>query len=104
MIHLLPPLSLDGRFSTQDLPNELQLTLLNNMVVPRIVSSSMLPTIQEGDRLELSPPTSLTVGVIVVFRNDTPPRKHLHPKQKLRMPLHVFRHWLNKLPHHSSKW
>ena len=71
MIHLLPPLSLDGRFSTLDLPNELQLTLLNNMVVPRIVSSSMLPTIQEGDRLELSPPTSLTAGVIVVFRNDT---------------------------------
>lgn len=71
MIHLLPPLSLDGRFSTQDLPNELQLTLLNNMIMPRIVSSSMLPTIQEGDRLELSPPTSLTVGGIVVFRNDT---------------------------------
>ncbi|TKB95458.1 MAG: hypothetical protein E8D41_01545 [Nitrospira sp.] len=71
MIHLLPPLSLDGRFSTQDLPNELQLTLLNNMIMPRIVSSSMLPTIQEGDRLELSPPTSLTVGEIVVFRNNT---------------------------------
>ena len=71
MIHLLPPLSLDGRFSTQDLPNELQLTLLNNMIVPRIVSSSMLPTIQEDDRLELSPPTSLTVGGIVVFRHDT---------------------------------
>lgn len=71
MIHLLPPLSLDGCFSTQDLPNELQLTLLNNMIMPRIVSSSMLPTIQEGDRLELSPPTSLTAGVIVVFRNDT---------------------------------
>jgi hypothetical protein len=71
VIHLLPPLSLDGRFSTQDLPNELQLTLLNNMIMPRIASSSMLPTIQEGDRLELSPPTSLTVGVIVVFRNDT---------------------------------
>jgi hypothetical protein len=30
----------------------------------------MTPTIQEGDRLELSPPTSLTVGAIVVFRND----------------------------------
>jgi hypothetical protein len=71
VIHLLPPLSLDGLFSTLDLPNELQLTLLNNMIVPRIVSSSMLPTIQEGDRLELSPPTSLTVGGIVVFRNDT---------------------------------
>ena len=41
------------------------------MVVPRIVSSSMTPTIQEGDRLEPSPPTSLTVGAIVVFRNDT---------------------------------
>jgi hypothetical protein len=71
VIHLLPPLSLVGRFSTQDLPNELQLTLLNNMIMPRIVSSSMLPTIQEGDRLELSPPTSLAVGGIVVFRNDT---------------------------------
>ncbi|HSL02303.1 MAG TPA: S24/S26 family peptidase [Nitrospiraceae bacterium] len=71
MIHLLPPLTLDGRFSTQDLPNELQLVLLSDMIVPRIVSSSMMPTIQEGDRLELSPPTSLTVGEIVVFRNDT---------------------------------
>lgn len=41
------------------------------MIVPRIVSSSMMPTIQEGDRLALSPPTSLTVGAIVVFQNDT---------------------------------
>lgn len=40
------------------------------MVVPRIVSSSMTPTIQEGDRLELSPPSSLTVGAIVVFRTE----------------------------------
>ena len=71
MIHLLPPLTLDGRFSTQNLPDALHLPLLNSMVVPRIVSSSMTPTIQEGDRLELSPPTSLTVGAIVVFRNDT---------------------------------
>jgi hypothetical protein len=31
----------------------------------------MTPVIQEGDRLELSPPTSLTIGAIVVFRNDT---------------------------------
>ena len=30
----------------------------------------MTPTIQEDDRLELSPPTSLTVGAIVVFRHD----------------------------------
>lgn len=71
MIHLLAPLTLDSRFSAQDLPDELGLTLLNDMVVPRVVSSSMTPTIQEGDRLELGPPTSLTVGVIVVFRNDT---------------------------------
>ena len=71
MIHLLPPLTLDGRFSAQDLPDALHLPLLNSMVVPRIVSSSMTPTIQEGDRLELSPPTSLAVGAIVVFRNDT---------------------------------
>ena len=39
--------------------------------MPRIVSSSMAPTIQEGDRLELGPPTSLAVGAIVVFRHDT---------------------------------
>lgn len=71
MIHLLPSLTLDGRFSAQDLPDALQLPLLNSMVVPRIVSSSMTPTIQKGDRLVLSPPTSLTVGAIVVFRNDT---------------------------------
>lgn len=70
MIHLVPSLTLDGRFSAQDLPDVLQLPLLNNMVAPRIVSSSMTPTIQEDDRLELSPPTSLTVGAIVVFRHD----------------------------------
>jgi hypothetical protein len=71
VIHLFPSISLESRFTAQDVPDELQLPLLNSMVIPRIVSSSMLPTIQEGDRLELSPPTSLTVGGIVVFRNDT---------------------------------
>lgn len=71
MIQLLPPLTLDGRFSAQDLPDALQLPLLNNMAVPRIVSSSMTPTIQAGDRLELRPPIALVVGAIVVFRNDT---------------------------------
>ncbi len=71
MIQLLSPLTLDGRFSAQDLPDALQLPLLNNMVLPLIVSSSMTPTIQEGDRLELSPPAALVVGAIVVFRNDT---------------------------------
>jgi len=71
VIQLLPPLSLDGRFAVQDLPHELQLTLLNSIAVPRIVSSSMAPTIQAGDRLELSPLISLTVGSVVVFRNDS---------------------------------
>ena len=70
MIHLVPSLTLDGRFSAQDLPDALQMPLMSSMVVPRIVSSSMTPTIQEGDRLELSPPTSLTIGAIVVFRHD----------------------------------
>lgn len=71
MIQLLPPLTMDGRFTAQDLPDELQLPLLHSMVVPRIVSSSMSPTIQPGDRLELTLPTALTVGTIVVFRKDT---------------------------------
>jgi hypothetical protein len=70
VIHLVPALTLDGRFSARDLPDALQLPLLNSMVVPRIVSWSMTPTIQEGDRLELIPPTSLTIGAIVVFRHD----------------------------------
>ena len=78
MIHLLPPLTLDGRFSVQDLPDPLQLPLLQSMVTPRIVSSSMAPTIQEGDRLELGPPTSLAVGAIVVFRHDTHARLPPH--------------------------
>lgn len=71
MIHLLPPLTLDGRFAAQDLPDALQLPLLNNIVVPRIVSSSMTPTIQAGDRLELGSPTALAIGTIIVFRIDT---------------------------------
>jgi hypothetical protein len=71
VIYLLPPLTLTDRFTVQDLPDPLQLPLLQGMVTPRIVSSSMAPTIQEGDRLELGPPTSLAVGAIVVFRHDT---------------------------------
>lgn len=71
VIHLVPSLTLDGRFSAQDLPDELQLPLLNGIVVPRIVSSSMTPTIQEGDKLELGPPTSFTPGAIVIFRSDS---------------------------------
>ena len=51
MIQLLPSSGLDDRFAVQDLPDELQLPLLSNMVVSRIVSSSMTPTIQAGDRL-----------------------------------------------------
>jgi hypothetical protein len=69
MIQLLPPLTLNDHFFSQDFPDELQLTLLNDMVVPRIISSSMMPTIHEGDRLELSHPASLAGGTIVVFRS-----------------------------------
>ncbi|MDO8357608.1 MAG: hypothetical protein Q7U76_14565 [Nitrospirota bacterium] len=70
MIHLLPTRTVDSRFSLQDVPDELHWPLLSNMVVPRIMSSSMTPTIQADDRLELSPPSSLTVGAIVVFRTE----------------------------------
>ena len=70
MIHLLPTRTVDGRFSLQDVPDELHWPLLNSLVVPRIMSSSMTPTIQTDDRLALSPPSSLTVGAIVVFRTE----------------------------------
>ncbi|MCE9535495.1 MAG: S24/S26 family peptidase, partial [Nitrospirae bacterium] len=70
MIHLLPTRTVDGRFSLQDVPDELHWPLLSKMVVPRIMSSSMTPTIQADDRLELSPPASLTVGAVIVFRAE----------------------------------
>jgi hypothetical protein len=68
--HLVSSFTLDGHFTAQDLPDALHLPLLNSIVIPRIVSSSMMPTIQQGDRLELGPPTSFTIGAIVVFRHD----------------------------------
>lgn len=70
MIHLLPMRTVDGRFSLQDVPDALHWPLLNSLVVPRIISSSMTPTIQTDDRLELRPPSCLTVGAIVVFRTE----------------------------------
>ncbi|MDP1948159.1 MAG: S24/S26 family peptidase [Nitrospirota bacterium] len=70
MIHLLPTRTVDGHFSLQDMPDELHWPLLNSLVVPRIMSSSMTPAIQADDRLELTPPSSLTVGAIVVFRTE----------------------------------
>lgn len=70
MIHLLPTRTVDGCFSLQDVPDELHWPLLNSLVVPCIMSSSMTPTIQADDRLELSPPSSLTVGAIIVFRTE----------------------------------
>jgi signal peptidase I len=71
VIHLVSPLTLDDRFSAQDFPDALQLPLLDCMTVPRIVSSSMAPTIQAGDSLRLSSPSVLEIGAIIVFRNDT---------------------------------
>lgn len=70
MIHLLPTRTVDGRFSLQDVPDALHWPLLTSLVVPRIMSSSMTPTIQADDRLELSPPSPLTLGAIVVFRTE----------------------------------
>ncbi len=71
MIQLVSPLTLDDRFSAQDLPDVLQLPVLDCMAVPRIVSSSMAPTIHAGDSLQLSPPAAFGIGAIIVFRKDT---------------------------------
>jgi hypothetical protein len=71
VIRRLSPLTVTDWYSAQNLPDALQLPLLCSMVTPRIVSSSMMPTIQEGDRLKLSLPISLAIGTIVVFRHDT---------------------------------
>jgi signal peptidase I len=57
-------------FSTGELPSPLHGPLLQNVIVPRVVSCSMVPTIRKGDRLRLERGDALQAGDIVVFRHD----------------------------------
>jgi hypothetical protein len=55
-------------FSAGELPVEVQNSLWHRVVTPRIVSTSMVPTLQPGDRLELAAPHVLHIGDLVVYR------------------------------------
>jgi signal peptidase I len=57
-------------FSAGELPPPLHGPLLQTVMVPRVVSSSMTPTIRKGDRLRVERADTLQAGDIVVFRYE----------------------------------
>ncbi len=58
-------------FSTNELPWEIHQPVLMTLVNPRVISWSMNPTLQPGDRLELEPAPALHIGDVIVFRQET---------------------------------
>ena len=58
-------------FPTHELPDEVQQPVLQGLVSPRVISSSMQPTLAIGDRLDLAPADRLQVGDLVVFRQGS---------------------------------
>ncbi|MDP3089781.1 MAG: S26 family signal peptidase [Nitrospira sp.] len=56
------------RFAGSALPENCQGTALQHLLIPRVASWSMYPTLCKGDRLELGPAEPLHVGDLVVFR------------------------------------
>ena len=58
-------------FPTHELPREVHQPLFMNQIAPRVISWSMNPTLQPGDRLELEPAHALKTGDVIVFRQQT---------------------------------
>lgn len=58
-------------FHIHELPAEAQEPALRNLVIPRVMSDSMEPTLQAQDGLELGPADGLRIGDLVVFRQDS---------------------------------
>lgn len=56
------------RVAGSALPENCQGPALQHLVIPRVASWSMYPTLCKGDRLELGPAEPLHVGDLVVFR------------------------------------
>lgn len=57
-----------ARFAGSALPENCQGPALQYLLIPRVASWSMYPTLCKGDRLELGPAKPLHVGDLVVFR------------------------------------
>jgi hypothetical protein len=56
--------------ATHELPDLVQEPVLRDLVFPRVVSSSMRPTLEAGDRLELESAQTLQIGDVIVFRHN----------------------------------
>ena len=67
MIVTLTPRT-SARFAGSALPDDCQGPALQHLLIPRVASWSMYPTLCKGDRLELGPAEPLHVGDLVVFR------------------------------------
>ena len=67
MIVTLTPRT-SARFAGNTLPEDCQGPALQHLLIPRVASWSMYPTLCKGDRLELGPAEPLHVGDLVVFR------------------------------------
>lgn len=68
--HLLSPSVESVLFSADKLPNAVQGTVLHEVMTPLVKSESMVPTIQNGDELELDHADALQVGDVVAYRHD----------------------------------
>ncbi len=67
---LLSPSTVSTRFSANQLPEAVHGSALWKIVTPVVNSESMIPTLQQGDGLELEPADNLHVGDVVVYRHD----------------------------------
>lgn len=57
-------------FSADELPEAVHGPVLQDVMIPRVASWSMTPTIQKGDRLELARAEALQTGDVIVYRQD----------------------------------
>lgn len=66
--HLISPSTAAAVFSAGELPEAVHGTVLQEVMIPRVASWSMIPTFRKGDRLELGRAEALRAGDIIVYR------------------------------------
>jgi len=67
---LSSPSAATAVFAADELPEAVHDSVLQGVVIPRVASWSMTPTIMKGDRLELERTDTFQVGDVVVYRHD----------------------------------
>lgn len=66
--HLIRPSIATTVFSAGELPETIHGSVLQEIMIPRVASWSMSPTLQKGDRLELEQTDALQAGDVIVYR------------------------------------